>query len=336
MNTRLFANLGLLALAIALGWYAFEIDLPPPAPPSVALTTLSVDAIKRIQIDRADHTVARLTRGVHEWRVRQPIDASADPIRVQILLGLARARSNSGFRASGNDLSQYGLQPPRASVQFDTTTLFIGDTDPIAGHRYVMVGDQVHLLEDNWFAQIFGSATAWLDPRLLPHGATPLRIELRGAAQHGQSAGHSPGQSPGHSPANGLDSAQWQRVDKRWLRTPVDAAANAQQTEQRGAALAKAWRQARALSVRPRDAALNWSGHVVIVCKLSPRRAAPSAPRAATPQPAKVAADDAATTIVFQLAHTADALFLAREDLGVQYRFLPRQGDALLGVNTAK
>lgn len=335
MSARLLLTLGLLVLSIALGWYAFRIDAPPPPSLGVALTSLSIDDIKSIEIVRNGNTVAQLQRSAQQWRVRKPIDTTADSFRVQTLLAFARARSTTGFRASGNDLAQYGLQPARASVRFDTTTLLIGDTDPIAGHRYVMVGDQVHLLEDKWFAQIFGSATAWFDPRLLPRAMTMLRIDLRSSAQQiqGKTSDSTKGRAPGAPPAAAPGAAalaQWHRVGKQWQRTPVDASANPQQTEQRGAALAKAWSQARALSVRPRDRALHWSGQVTIDAT------APQSSKRATPhQRAKVDADQV-TTIVFKLARTANALFLAREDLDVQYRFLPRQGDALLGVSAAK
>ncbi|MFT5176005.1 MAG: hypothetical protein ACI8W7_004199 [Gammaproteobacteria bacterium] len=326
MSARLLLNLGLLVLSIALGWYAFRIDAPPPPFPGPPLTTLSIDDIKTIHIVRDGNTIAQLQRSAHEWRLRKPIDTTADSFRVQTLLAFARAHSTTGFRASGNDLAQYGLQPARASVRFNTTTLLIGDTDPIAGHRYVMVSEQVHLIEDKWFAQIFGSATAWFDPRLLPHAMTMLRIDLRSSAQQVQS--NTNGRTNGT--ARGAALAQWQRVGKQWQRTPEDVSANAQQTERRGAALAKAWRQARALSVRPRNHTLQWSGQVTIGLTTPP-----SSQLATAHQRANVDVEQV-TTIIFKLARTADALFLAREDLDVQYRFLPRQGDALLGVSAAR
>jgi len=306
VKTRLLVNLGLLALFIALGWFAFKADAPPPAPPGLALTSLSADRIDSIQIERDGNTVARLQRRADVWYVQTPIAATADAFRVQALLGLARARSNTGFRATGNDLTQYGLQPPRATVRFDATVLLIGDTDPVAGHRYVMSGDQVHLLEDNWFSQIFGSGIAWLDPRPLPAGVTLARIDLRGGA--------------GDDQRNSQDSAvQWQQLDGHWQRTQADSTPSAQSTGERGAALAVAWRKARALSVRRRDPALDWDGQV-LVAFTSPLQSA--------------TAEGAVETITFSVARTDDALFLSRTDLGVQYRFLIRQGDALLDMTT--
>jgi hypothetical protein len=305
VKTRLFVNAGLLALFIALAWFAFKGDTPPPLPPDLALTSLSADGIDSIQIERAGNTVATLQRRADVWYVETPVAATADAFRVQALLGLARARSSTGFRAAGNDLTQYGLQPPRATVRFDATVLLIGDTDPVAGHRYVMSGDQVHLLEDNWFSQIFGNGIAWLDPRPLPTGVTLARIDLRGAT--------------GDDPRNSQDSAvQWQRLDGHWQRTPADSTASAQSTGERGAALADAWHKARALSVRRRDPKLGWDRQVLVAFN----------------SPLQSATGGAVETITFSVARTDDALFLERADLGVQYRFLIRQGNALLDMTT--
>jgi hypothetical protein len=329
MSARLLVNIGLLALLAALGWYTFKVDTPPPTVPGIALTSLPTDRVTTIQIDRDGNTVARLQREGERWRVEIPINAAADTFRVQTLLGLARARSKVGFRAAGNDLTQYGLQPPRATVHFDSTVLFVGDTDPVDGHRYVMSDEQVHLLEDNWFSQIFGDGTAWLDPRPLPAGTSPRRIELRG----------------GPRPAT-----RWQQIDGRWHLSPTSAAADAAaptgapSTEQRGNALAEAWQQARALTVQRRDPTLDWSGYVLITFAANQAATSNPAPTASRPdnpdlntqQSAAHDNSDAASseTLTFSVALTDDALFLAREDLDVQYRFLVRQGKALLGVLT--
>lgn len=298
MNARLLVNLGLLVLCAVLGWFALRTDTQIPTPPTSALTALTARQIASIQIERGGTTVAQLRRSGDAWRIETPISAAADTFRVQTLLGLALARSQVGFRAAGNDLTQYGLQPARATIRFNDTVLRIGDANPIDGHRYVLSDGQVHLLEDNWFSPIFGSSIAWLDPHLLPVNATPEVINLR------------------PEPAV---TVQWQLDKDHWRRTPTRVTSDAQTAHQRGLALANAWRQARALSVRRRDTTLAWNARAIITFK----RATQSAAALAT----------ASETIEFMLTRTKDALFFAREDLDVQYRFLPRQGQALLDAS---
>ncbi|MFT5446869.1 MAG: hypothetical protein ACI9DC_002044 [Gammaproteobacteria bacterium] len=293
MNARLLVNLGLLVLCAVLGWFALRTNTPAPTPPTTTLTTLTASQIASIQIERDGATVAQLQRSGDGWRIETPVSAAADVFRVQTLIGLALARSQIRFRAAGNDLTQYGLQPARATVRFNDTVLLIGDANPVDGYRYVLSDRQVHLLEDNWFSPIFGSGIAWLDPRLLPHDATPEAIELR--------------------PKPGV-MLRWHLAKDRWRRTPTHSTSDAQTAHQRGLALTNAWRQARALSVQRRDPALAWNARAIVTFK----RAAQS-PKATTNE-----------TIGFVLTRTKDALFFAREDLDVQYRFLPRQGQALL------
>jgi hypothetical protein len=329
MNARLLVNLGLLVVCAVLGWFALRTDTPAPTPPTTALTTLTASQITSIRIERDGATVAQLQRSGDAWRIETPISAAADSFRVHTLIGLALARSRVGFRAAGNDLTQYGLQPARATVRFNDTAqlndsaqlndtallndtaqlsdtallndtaklndtvLLIGDANPIDGHRYVMSDGQVHLLEDNWFSPIFGSSIAWIDPRLLPNDATLEVIELL------------------PEPSVML---RWQRIEDHWRRTPTHSTSNAQTADQRGLVLANAWRQARALSVQRRNPSLAWDARATVTFK----RAAQSSTATTT------------ETIEFVLTRTKDALFFAREDLDVQYRFLPRQGQALL------
>ena len=311
MNARLLVNLGLLLVCVVLGWFALRTDTPEPTPPTTALTTLTASQITSIRIERDGATVAQLQRSGDAWRIETPISAAADSFRVHTLIGLALARSQVGFRAAGNDLTQYGLQPARATVRFNDTAqlndtallndtaklndtvLLIGDANPIDGHRYVMSDGQVHLIEDNWFSPIFGSSIAWIDPRLLPNDATLEVIELL--------------------PEPGV-MLRWQRIEDHWRRTPTRSTSNAQTADQRGLALANAWRQARALSVQRRNPSLAWDARATVTFK----RATQSSTATTT------------ETIEFVLTRTKDALFFAREDLDVQYRFLPRQGQALL------
>ncbi len=278
MGARAAINLGLLALVAALAWLALRPE-PATAPPGRPVSEAPPAEVSRIVIERAGQPEVRLERGAQAWRVTAPVDAPADPHRVEALLTLPAARSESGFRASGNDLGQYGLQPPRAVLHFDALALALGDSAPIGGRRYLLnaAEDQVHLVEDRWFAQVFGSAEAWVDPRLLPAGARPVRIALADAA--------------------------WRREDGAWRRSPPDPSASADDA----AALAEAWQRARALSVRALDPALPWRDEVLVAIE-------------GEPQPLR-----------FAVAEDAGAVLLARRDLALQYRFLARQGRALLG-----
>jgi len=276
MRGRHTLNLVLLAVVIALAWIALNPD-PEPAAPTLPVTSLVRHAIDSVHIKAASRAEVDLVRDGDDWMLRAPLNAPADGFRVTALLGLAEARSSEGFRAAGNDLAQYELEPPQAVVRFNQETLLIGGTDPVARKRYVLVADQVHLIDDSWFSQIFGEPAAWVDPRPLT-GAQRLTAII-------------------------LPAATWRMEAGRWRRSPPAPMLSADA----GPALADAWRYARALAVSEYDGTLEWGDTITV----------------------HVA--DVPTPLRFRLARGEDALFLARPDLGVQYRFLARQGAALLG-----
>ena len=228
-------NLVLLAVVITLAWLALSPDPEPPAP-TLPVTSLARGAIDGIHIKAAGRSEVALVRNGDVWWLRTPVDAPADGFRVSALLSLAEARSDAGFRAAGNDLTQYGLEPPHATVRFNQETLLIGGTDPVANKRYVLVPaqGQVHLLDDSWFSQIFGEPAAWVDPRPLM-GAQQITAIL-------------------------LPAAAWRLTQGRWQRAPPDPTLSADT----GPALADAWRCARALAVSEYDDGLEWRDTIAV------------------------------------------------------------------------
>jgi hypothetical protein len=234
VNPRGLTNLVLLGVVIALAWLAIGPGRHDEASPTLPLTALEPAAVTRIVLERPPARAIHLQRSGDGWRLTEPLRTAADAHRVRRLLELPAARSRSGFRAAGNDLSQYGLEPPQARLLFDSTTVLVGGTEPISARRYLLAGDQVHLLEDRWFAPLFADAAWWVDPRPLPEGARLAAIRL--------------------------PDAHWRLEGASWRRTPPQANVSADA----GPVLVQAWRHARAASVRPVDPALHWNERVVL------------------------------------------------------------------------
>jgi len=280
MGARTAINLALVAVVAALAWIALRPHEAPPVT-GLAISAAPPREVTRIVIERPGRPALRLESGTQGWRLAAPIEAPADRYRVEALLALPAARSGAGFRASGNDLAEFGLDPARSVLRFDALVLALGDVEPISARRYLHnpAEDQVHLIEDRWFGHAFGSAEAWVDPRPLPAGAEPVRIVL--------------------------PQATWRLERGAWRREPPDPAPGTGA----GVALAEAWQRARALSVRALDPSLAWRREVA------------------------VEVDGVAEPLRFVVAEDAGAVLLARRDLGLQYRFLERQGRTLLGAS---
>ena len=100
-----------------------------------------------------------------------------------------------------------------------------------------------------------------------------------------------------------LPAADWRLTQGRWQRAPPDPTLSADT----GPALADAWRYARALAVSEYDDGLEWRDTIAVHTVDGPE------------------------PVRFRFARGEDVIWLARPELGVQYRFLARQGAALLG-----
>jgi hypothetical protein len=177
MNSRLILNLfmliGVLAL-IAVILYKPCIEPAKEIPP---LTALSRDQINKLEIIRAADRLI-LERTQQGWQIAGTPPLAADDYQINVLLALAEARPERSYPASSLDLATLKLAPAQMTVHLDTTEIRFGDTDPLEGLRYVQIGEQVHLIMDNYQSILQGKRTQLASRRLLPDGADIVGIEL--------------------------------------------------------------------------------------------------------------------------------------------------------------
>jgi hypothetical protein len=177
MNARTGINLLLLAAVAALALLA--VFAPGQKEDEVArITPLQAADIHDISIEVANRPKIVLRRDAESWRVRAPIEVSANEFRVQTVLRLAQAQSRGTFAADDKNLAQYGLDAPAARVKFNDTLVDFGGTEPIDGRRYVRVGARIHLVTDTYFYQVQADLPAFVSQRLLPSGVHPSEIRL--------------------------------------------------------------------------------------------------------------------------------------------------------------
>jgi len=137
--------LGLIAtgLLVLLVW-------PADAPDQTRLTTLELERVANIRIERADRLVLGFQRAGTGWQITYPAPAGAEPRRVEQLLAVARAPVQQQFAAAGA-LADYGLDQPAAVLHLDGVRLAFGDRDPIQRSRYVLVDEQIRVIDDVYF-----------------------------------------------------------------------------------------------------------------------------------------------------------------------------------------
>lgn len=229
LRIRMLVNAALLLIAVGLVLLIWLDPWRSVAPQKEKLSATDPTRIVRVRIEGPKRAPLELERNNASWRLVAPLSLPANDNRVAALLGLAAAGVHDAFRAEGNELKEFGLDPPKATVLLNEHAFYFGDTEPLNGWRYVQYESDVHLITDAYFHHLLATPAAFVDPALLGADARPVGFVLPGARLK-------------------LESGRW-RIEPPGARLSGDA----------GNRLADAWRSARAASVRYFDAALDWS-----------------------------------------------------------------------------
>jgi hypothetical protein len=143
------------------------------------LTTLAPGGIDEVLLERPGEGPISLVRTPQGWRMQSPYAVAGDADRVDQLV---RVAATEVFRSmpEGDAAARLGLEPPRLQLSLDGLLLRFGDTDPLAHHRYVATGGQVHLIGDGFQHHLIAPAEAYVSPRLLPEDFVPAAGTLDG------------------------------------------------------------------------------------------------------------------------------------------------------------
>lgn len=223
MGKRALLNVGLAAALLALVWVVWQEPGHAPKPAAVKLTALAPAAIANIVISGNNGPVT-LAKKYGQWWLQEPLKAPANPVRVENLLQVAEAESLSRFPAAGRDLAQFGLDKPTLRLRLNDTELSFGGVTPVGRQRYVLLGDTIHLINDNYLFGESADAAAYISRDLLPKDKDIAAIDL--------------------------PVAKLTRGDKgEWTMTPADKGVSQDAIRN----VADAWREAQALRVAPYD-----------------------------------------------------------------------------------
>jgi hypothetical protein len=177
MKSRLFLNLGLLAIIAVLGILAFfepgKKEAEKQALAAVDENTLTMVTLKNKE------TITFEKKDGH-WRLTAPLQAPANEIRVRQLVDIAKSGIDAQYPVQAEDLAKFELDKPKATLILGNTTLVFGGSDPINMRRYVQAGDTLYLVNDDFFHHLTASATDYVDKKLLPENAKVREISIPG------------------------------------------------------------------------------------------------------------------------------------------------------------
>jgi hypothetical protein len=180
VSTRTLLNLGLAVIAIGLAvliWYRPGLvrDTGPGA-----ITAIDPQRVTSIELTRTGAEPLAFRRRDARWVIEGALVIPADDFQVHTVLALLEANGIRSYPAGTLDLKALGLDPPQASVRFDTTTVELGATEAIEGLRYVRLGTTVYLVDDRYQHLLNAGLGNFASRRLLPQDAQITALELPG------------------------------------------------------------------------------------------------------------------------------------------------------------
>ncbi len=179
MSRRLLINLGLLFCIVGLAIFLTTNEDKEIVEEEITLTDIDPASIHIIQIERQGLDNIIFQKQDDHWDMQSPFNLPANLSRIKVMLKLLQAHSYDHFSAADNDLTPFMLAVPAVSIILNDTRIAFGDINPLEKKlRYVLIKDTVHIINDSLFHQLQASATFFLNPKLIPPGATIKTIHF--------------------------------------------------------------------------------------------------------------------------------------------------------------
>jgi hypothetical protein len=147
------STIALLVILVGLVAYIYFVDSKKPAAGTAATKakafTVNEDQIEEIQIKPASGEASRVEKINGQWQLVEPEKTEADQGQVgNAATSLAMLELNSVVDENPSDLSQYGLNPPKADIAFrvkgknELQHLLLGEKTATGGDLYAKTPDQ--------------------------------------------------------------------------------------------------------------------------------------------------------------------------------------------------
>jgi len=180
MRRQPWLNLGLLVLAVAIGWITLRPGTDTSIEDTPRLMEIDKQAVHDIRIAVAGSIPIEIERQADRWQMLSPYRVPADRARIDLLLDFLEARSLGSFPASAQDLHTYGLDHPGFSVDIDDHHFEFGAQHPFKPARYLKYNGTVHMVADLVTQHALAGPEAYVDTLLVPEGSHIARISVPG------------------------------------------------------------------------------------------------------------------------------------------------------------
>jgi hypothetical protein len=165
MKKSYLINLGLIRLLIGLYW--FNNHSTDTVDPRNALTQTDIKAVGHIVISQTNRADITLKKTGGEWQILAPLNARANPTRVNLLLSLLTIKTDRQQAATeGQDLSHFGITSDSTRLTLGQQKFIFGNVEPLRRQRYILHNNIIYLLDDTVSPLLNTSASSFIDNRL--------------------------------------------------------------------------------------------------------------------------------------------------------------------------
>ncbi len=176
-RTRWLVNLALFIFVLAL-LALLLLNNEEPESTTATLTDYVSDNPQQIIIDRPGKERIRFQKQDTQWAMTEPYQHAADSNVLGRLLSIRNLSVTSDFSAEGKDLSDFGLSPAIATVQFDDVRIDFGGIQPVDKKRYIYINGQVLLVDDQHINQLNTGSISYLDRQIIPTDKEIQTLEI--------------------------------------------------------------------------------------------------------------------------------------------------------------
>jgi hypothetical protein len=167
LSRRWLVNCALILVIVVLAWTSSHFAAESEEKSSPRISSLKTQDVARIEL-QVDALQLTLQRDANGWRITAPVDWPADADNVERLLSILKLESSVLAELADVDPQALGLQPPKATLRLNDTTLAFGATNNIGGRRYILIESRLYLVPDIHLAFAAQGMPGIVDRRLLP------------------------------------------------------------------------------------------------------------------------------------------------------------------------
>lgn len=167
LSRRWLVNCALILVIAVLAFASFHFGAESEEKSIPRISSLQADDIEHIEL-QVDASHLTLQRDGDGWRITAPVDWPADAANVERLLSILKVESSALAELADINPQALGLQPPKATLRLNDTTLAFGGSNNIGGRRYVLIESRLYLLPDIHLGFAAQGMPGIVDRRLLP------------------------------------------------------------------------------------------------------------------------------------------------------------------------